>query len=75
MVGWKRLAVLSVGVALLAGGGWVWLQDASAAIGVPSPGTVVVCGGDRDHWISVNTGPFVEASTQAPSRLRWGRLP
>jgi len=59
----KRLALLSATAVLLAGGGWMWLQEASAAINVPAPGTIQKCTGSRSHIISVNNGPLVSANT------------
>ena len=60
----KRIALSSIAAGLLAGGGWMWMQEASAAVGVPAAGTAVACGGNRDHSISVNNGTFVNAATQ-----------
>ena len=59
----KRLTLLSATAVLLAGGGWMWLQEASAAVNIPAPGTRVACSGSRSHIISVNNGPLVAAAT------------
>jgi hypothetical protein len=59
----KRLTLLSATALLLAGGGWMWLQEASAAINIPPPGTIQKCTGSRSHIISVNNGPSVLANT------------
>ena len=59
----KKLALSSAAAVLLAGGGWMWLQEASAAISVPRPGTRVVCAGSRSHIITVNQGVPVFAGT------------
>jgi hypothetical protein len=61
------MALLAIAALLLAGGGWMWLNDASAAsIGIPGvpQGTTVTCNGNRDHNITVNNGTPVDASTQ-----------
>jgi hypothetical protein len=60
---WKRVALSSVATGLLVGGGWLWLQEASAAA-YPRPGTIFVCKGIRPHTIRFNDGLSVDASTQ-----------
>jgi hypothetical protein len=63
----KNLALMSVAaLALLAGGSWGYLHDASAAAAPTRPkiGEKAVCQGVRDPLVSVNQGPLVGASTE-----------
>lgn len=60
---WKRMALSSVAAGLLVGGGWLWLQEASAAA-YPRPGTVFNCQGIRPHNIRFNQGLSFDAVTQ-----------
>jgi hypothetical protein len=50
----KRVALLSVAALLLVGGGWVWLNEASAA----------ACPGNKEHDVIINGGPVIHAETQ-----------
>jgi hypothetical protein len=61
----KRLALSSTAALLLVGGGWVWLQDSSAATATtfPSAGQTFSCGVSRDPWISFNQGPDVSTAS------------
>jgi len=68
----KRLALMSATAMLLAGGGWMWLQEASAAINIPVPGTIQTCTGSRSHIISVNNGPLVSAGTVGAIKAQVG---
>jgi hypothetical protein len=68
---WKRIALSSVAAGLLVGGGWMWLQEATASIVTtptnstfPRQDEEANCTGDRSHRISVNGGPAVDADTQ-----------
>ncbi len=57
----KKLALSSVAAVMLAGGGWMWLQEASAAqIAV---GVRVTCKGDKSHLLALNRGPFLTAAS------------
>jgi hypothetical protein len=58
----KRVALLSVAAVLLVGGGWFWLRDASAA----------ACSGVRQHGVSVNGGPLVNAVTNGAITITRG---
>lgn len=58
----KKLALSSVAAMLLAGGGWMWLQEASA-LNV-QPGVVVTCKGDKSHLFEVNNGPRFDVLTR-----------
>lgn len=75
VVSWKRLAFSSVTAALLVGGGWMWMQDASAIASAtfPNQGTVATCAGDRDHDIFVNNGPVVAAATDGAIQALVGK--
>lgn len=59
----KKLVLSSVAAMLVAGGGWMWLQEASAAINVPV-GAVVTCKGDKSHLFEINNGPRFDVLTQ-----------
>ena len=59
----KRIALVCVAVALMVGGGWVWLKDASAAN----------CPGNKSHEVSVNGGPIVIANTNGGILVNPGR--
>jgi hypothetical protein len=59
----KRIALGCVAVALMVGGGWVWLKDASAA----------ACSGTRSHGVSINGGPVVTAVTNGQILITPGR--
>jgi len=80
MTRWKRIALSSVAAGLLVGGGWVWLQDASAAL--PSQGKIVRCKGDKSHLLELNGGPglnavttgFIDATVGQSSTTSDGRL-
>lgn len=69
----KRLAMAGIGAVLLAGGGWMWLREASAAIAIPPAGTVVTCNGGRDHEIAINAGPRVQAPTAGAIKAEVGQ--
>lgn len=56
----KKLALSSVAAMLLAGGGWMWLQEASAALPV---GSKVTCKGDKSHIFEINNGPRFDVLT------------
>ena len=53
---WKRIALSTVAAGLLVGGGWVWMQEASAI-------AQVTCKGDKSHLLQFNSGPVLEAVT------------
>lgn len=62
----KKLALSSVSAMLLLGGGWMWLDESSAArpgTGLPEPGVNAICNVARNPPISVNGGPLVTADT------------
>jgi hypothetical protein len=61
----KRLALSSTAALLLVGGGWVWLQDSSAATtaAFPSTGQTFSCGVSRNPLISLNLGPDVSTAS------------
>lgn len=62
----KKLALSSVGAMLVVGGGWMWLEESSAARpsgSLPNPGITATCNLVRDPDISVNNGPAVSANT------------
>lgn len=50
----------------------MWLQEVSAAIAVPPPGTVVTCAGSRSHLIAVNNGPSLSAATSGAIKAEVG---
>ena len=58
----KKLALSSVAAMLLAGGGWMWLQEASA-LNV-QVGAVVTCKGDKSHLFEINNGPRFDVLTR-----------
>lgn len=59
----KKLALSSVAAVLVAGGGWMWLQEASAIANVPPMNTIVTCKGDKSHLLAVNQGPGIIVDT------------
>ena len=58
----KKLALSSVAAMLVAGGGWMWLQEASA-LNI-QPGLVVTCKGDKSHLFEINRGPRFDVLTR-----------
>ncbi len=69
----KKLALSSAAAVLLAGGGWMWLQEASAAISALPQGTIFTCNGNRDHEIAVNGGPSLNAATLGAIKAEVGK--
>lgn len=59
----KKLALSSAAALMLAGGGWMWMQEASAIANIPPAGTIVTCKGDKSHLLEINAGPGVLAHT------------
>lgn len=59
----KKLVLSSAAAVMLAGGGLLWLQEASAIANIPSIGTVVTCKGDKSHLLEINNGPGIFAQT------------
>lgn len=71
---WKRLTLLSIAMLLLVGGGWIWLQESSAAVDVrPATGTKQVCNGIRTPVINVNQGPDVQTTSTGSIRVTVGQ--
>ena len=62
----KKLALSSVGAMLVLGGGWMWLDESSAArpsTGLPEPGITASCPLNRNPPVSLNGGPLVASDT------------
>jgi hypothetical protein len=71
----RGLALSSTAALLLVGGGWVWLQDSSAALATtfPSTGQTFSCGVSRNPWISVNQGPVASTASTGVIRATVGK--
>ena len=77
---WKRIALSSVAAGMLVGGGWMWMQEASAVVtGVgnstfPRQDEELNCGGDRSHRIRFNGGPVIDADTRGAIQAVVGQV-